>query len=1081
MKPPFNYQFNDILRKTLFTAIICVFAGLSAQAQTVNGTVVSETGEPLLGTFVLQKGTQNGIPADFDGKFELTLLENQSKILVFSYLGFETKEVDVTDKTTINVKLLEDTEGLDEVVIIGYGEKKRRDVTGAIGSIKAKDLEDQFYTNITETLQGQAAGVFVNSDSGEPGAGISVNVRGINSISGSSQPLYVLNGIPLGTDTQAEGDAFFVSTNPLASLNPDDIQSIEVLKDASATAIYGARAGNGVVLITTKEAKPGVTKISFNTRTSVSSVGTPYELMNGQQYAQFRNDQVVLRNPQSTFQQLVDNNQIQFDGSGEFRPLPENAPIGTNFMDAIFRNGINKNVNFTISGGTENISQLFSVNYNENEGNVINSDFRRMNLRYNSKLKVGEKFKINSNMQFNFVRNQRVQTSARTGLSGVIFTAMRISPLIPLFDPETGDFNEFDQNDQIITNPVIEATQSDNIQRDRKLIFSTSGVYDINPNFSWTNRVGFDAGYNTNQVFNNQRTNVGRNFNGRLFLAEAETNRLTAESFFNFKKRFNKHRVNLTGGGSYTNINAFRRREIYTDFTFDDLGVDAIQLASTAQTFFTNKTNNYIQSLFYRFNYTFDDKYTVTTTGRYDGDSKFSQGEPWGFFPSVAVSWDLHNERFIRNIRAIDLLKLRVSYGTVGSSIGVGPYSTLDTYNIANIGLTDDQLYTGTFPARIANKDLTWETSTTLNYGLDANFFSNRLRTSFDLYEKVTENLLNNLQIPRQTGFNTIPINDGVLNNKGLEIAIAYDVVKKENFSWTTKLNWTKSRTKLVEYGVNEFVDGPAIGANFFQINGTRTFPGEELGLFYGYNVIGLIQPGDLVDYAGGNFNINTVTVDDGNGGTIEQQIYATTAANNAGNGNATANAPGLWRFEDVNGDGIINQEDRKTIGNPNPDFFFGWNNQFKIGNFNISMFVQGSVGNDILNMNKAFIGSGWTGANGTQDYYNNRWTLDNQHNDINYPSSNGPTGVNVPNSVFVEDGTYVRLKNLSVRYNLKDIRYFSKAAITLTGTNLVTVTNYSGPDPEVSTNGNGALNRGIDYSAYPRPKVFTLGLNLTF
>jgi len=1083
MKLTFNYQFSDILRKALLTIIVCVFAGFTTQSQTVTGTVSSTNGEILLGAFVVQKGTQNGIPTDFDGKFKLTLIENQSKILVISYLGFKTKEIEVGLSKTINVTLIEETEGLDEVVIIGYGEKKRRDITGAISSIKAKDLEDQFYNNITETLQGQAAGVFVSSDSGEPGGGISVNIRGINSLSGSSQPLYVLNGIPLSTDIQAEGDLYFTATNPLASLNPKDIENIEILKDASATAIYGARASNGVVLITTREGKVGETKVTLNVRSGVSEIGTPYTLMNGPQFAQFRNDQVVLRNPQSTFQELLDNNLLPFDGLNEQRPLPENAPIGTNFMDAIFRTGLNKNVNLSVSGGTEAMTQLLAVNYNEIEGNIINSGFRRMNLRYNSKMKVGKKFTLNSNIQLNYTRNQRVQTSARTGLSGVVFTAMRISPFVPAFDPDTGDLNEFDTDGLIITNPLIEANEADNVQKNRRIILSTSGVYKFSENFSWTNRLGFESGYNTNQVFNTKRTNVGRNFNGRLFLAEAETDRFTAESFLNFNKKIKKHKINATVGGSFTNINAFRRREIYSDFTFDDLGADAIQLASTAQTFSTVKTNNYIQSFLYRLNYTFNDKYTLTTTGRYDGDSKFSQGEPWGFFPSVAASWDIHKERFIRNVRAIDLLKLRVSYGQVGSSIGVGPYSTLDTYNIDLIGIANpnDDLNTATFPARIANSNLTWETSTTLNFGLDFNLFDNRLRTSIDAYERVTENLLNNLQIPRQNGFNTIPINDGTLNNQGLEIGIAYDVFKNDNFGWTSKLNWTRNITTLVDYGTNEFINGPGIGANFFQINGTRSFPGQELGLFFGYKVTGLIQTDDLIDYAGGNFNIRTELVDDGTGNLVEQQIFATTVRNNAGNGNAAANTPGLWKFEDLNGDGIINTEDRQTIGNPNPDFFFGFNNQFRVGNFNISMFIQGSVGGDILNLNKAFIGSGWTGANGTQDYYNNRWSLENQHSNINYPSSSGPTAVNIPNSVFIEDGSYVRLKNLSVRYNFTKIKYFNRAAITLTATNLVTLTNYTGPDPEVSTNGNGALNRGIDYSAYPRPKVFTLGLNLSF
>ena len=1081
MKLKDNYYFNFMLKRVLFLVLICFSFGIQAQSLTIKGQVTTVDGDPLLGAFVLQKGTKNGTSTDFDGNYELKLLDKQSKTLIVSYLGFQNIEKAIGTNSVINIKLLEESESLDEIVIIGYGSEKKKDITGALSSIKAKDLADQVYTNISETLQGQASGVLVSSDSGEPGAGISIQIRGINSLTGSTQPLYVLNGIPLEDNVQAQGDQYFTNTNPLASLNPDDIQSIEVLKDASATAIYGARAGNGVVLITTKEAKVGKVKITANLRATISDIGVPYNLMVGGQYAQFRNDIVTLQNPQTPFADLLTQNRIPFDGLNERRPLPENAVDGTNFMNAIFRQALIRNANLTVSGGNENLSQLLSLNYNENEGNILNSKFQRVNLRYNSKMKIGEKFKLNSNIQLNYLRNQRVQTSARTGLSGVVFSAMRINPFIPLLDSETGGFNQIGLEDEIITNPAIEATESDNVQKAKRVIFSTTGVYDISPGLKWTNRIGYDAGLNTNQVFNNKKTVVGANFNGRLFLAEAETNRFTAESFLNFNKRFNKHKVNSTIGASYTDINRYAKSELYTDFTFDDLGIDAIQLASTSQNFNSVRTNNYIKSLLYRFNYTFNEKYTLTTTGRYDGDSKFSQGEPWGFFPSAAVSWDMHKEKFIRDIRAISLLKFRASYGQVGSSRGVPPYSTLDLYNIGNIGLTDGSLYTATFPARIANQNLTWETSTTLNIGVNANFFRNRLRTSVDVYEKVTDNLLNNLPIPLQTGFPRIPINDGEINNKGIEVDLAYDVIKQENFSWTSKLNFTRNVTKLVSYGANEFVDGPGIAANFFQINATRTYPGEELGLFFGYKVIGLIQPSDLVDYAGGNFNIRTEPGVDENGNPADVQIFASTVRNNPTTGNPGANSPGLWKFEDINGDGIINQEDRQTIGNPNPDFFFGWNNQFRIGNFNVSMFIQGSVGNDIMNLNRAFIGSGWQGANGTQDYYNNRWTVNNQHNDVRYPSFNGPTGVTVPNSVFIEDGSYVRLKNLSVRYNFKNLKFFSNVGVVLTGTNLVTITNYTGPDPEVSTNGNGALNRGIDYSAYPRPKLFSVGLNLTF
>ncbi|WP_139959664.1 SusC/RagA family TonB-linked outer membrane protein [Flavicella sediminum] len=1073
-------NYGNVLKKTLFLLFTIISFGSYAQKGEVTGVVKSVDNLPLPGVTIVQKGTSNGTVTDFDGNYRITLTKD-SATLVYSYIGFSTTEKIVIKSTVVDVIMKDDVESLDEVVVIGYGVANREDVSGAISSIKSKDLEDQMFTNITETLQGQASGVLVQQDSGEPGGGISVNIRGINSVSGSSQPLYVINGIPLGTDTQAEGDSFFTNTNPLAGLNPDDIESIEVLKDASATAIYGARAGNGVVLIKTKEAKVGKTKIQLSFKTSISSIGVPYKLATASQYAQFANDRPVLQSPQLTYQELLDADRIRFDGSETNRPLPENAGVGTNFMDAIFRQGINRTLSFSISGGTKTFSQLLSVNFNENEGTIINSVFKRMNLRYNSKMKVGEKFTLNTNVQLNNSRNQRVQTSARSGLAGVVFSAMRINPFVRLFD-ESGDLNEFDQEGDIVQNPLIEATQMDNVVRGKSLIASTSGVYNIAKGLNWTNRLGFNYNNNTNQSFANKRTRLGRNANGRLFLSDAETSRFTAESFVNYNnQKFNGHNINVTAGASYTDVTSYRKSILYNDFTFDDLGPDAIQLAQQISDPKSFKSNNYIQSLLFRFVYSYKKKYTFTATGRNDGDSKFSQGNPWGFFPSVAVAWDVNKEGFMKKIKSISQFKIRTSYGKVGSSIGVGPYSTLDTYAIGRIGLTDNTLNTATFSERIANKELTWETSSTLNLGLNLNLFRNRLRTSVDVYERITENLLNNLQIPLQNGFGSIPINDGKLENRGIEVDFSYDIFRNKNFSWTTKFNWTKNVTKLIEYGTNEFIQGPNLATNFFGIDGTRTTPGQQLGLFYGYKVTGLIQVDDLVDYPNGNFNIKTEAGVDADGNPTNNPRFASTSRNNNGNGPVQANTPGVWKFDDLNGDGIISIEDRQVIGNPNPDFFFGWNNQFKVGDFNISMFVQGSFGNDILNLNRAFISSGWVGANSSQDYLANRWTLDNQHNNVRYPSTGSPEVVNIPNSVLVEDGSYVRLKNLSIRYNLKKVPLFKNATIVATGTNLVTITKYTGPDPEVSTNGNGALNRGIDYSAYPRPKVYTLGVNLTF
>lgn len=1065
---------KNVLKRVLLFYLIMISFEVFAQGEIIKGKVTSKDGVGIPGAIVRQKDTKNATISNFDGNYSIKLVAG-SKILLFSSMGYGEKEVPVGGKLVINVVLTEDLQKLEEVVVVGYGTVKRKDITGSVSSIKRKDLEDQVFTSVGQTLQGQASGVYVNEDSGEPGGGMSVNIRGINTVSGSTQPLYVLDGIPLSLDTQASSASFWTPTNPLASLNPNDIESIEILKDASATAIYGARASNGVVLIKTKSAKVGKTVITTDFRTSVSVVGVPYDLMSAAHYNKFKNDGVVLARPNLSYEELLKQNLLPFAGQSAQTPLPENAGEGTDFMDAILRPGLNRYATVSISGGTKSLSQLLSLTFEEDEGNIVNSKLNRFNFRYNSSMIVGDKFTLTTNLQLNNLKNKRVQTSARTGLNGVTFTAMRMNPNVPLYDEDTGALSEMDENNNFVTNPLIEALESDNVLREKAVVFGTAGVLNISKNLDWTNRIGFNAGLVDNQVFDNKKTQAGRSFSGKLFLSSAESYRTTIESFLNYHKDFKAHKIAATLGLSYEDENVFRRSEIYSNFTFDDLGIDNLALAKNSDLQNSERINQTLHSALYRFNYVYKGKYYFTTTGRYDGSSKFSQGEPWGFFPSAAISWDIHKEKLIKNnINAISQFKLRLSYGQTGSILGVAPYSTLNTYSIASTPLLDNIPYTTTASSRIANKNLTWETSTTLNAGIDLNFFKNRLRTSLDIYDRTTDNLLSSLPIPLQNGFGSVPVNDGKLENKGIEIEVAYDIFNNNSFTWTTKLNWTRNKSMILEYGANAFIDGPTLGGNFFQVPSSRTFIGQELGLFYGYNVVGLIQAADLVDYPKANFAIRTEPKTDANGVITQVPLYPTT-----GNGSGH-NSPGYFRFEDINGDGIINILDKKTIGNPNPDFFFGWNNQFKLGNFNISIFLQGSVGNDILNLTKAFTSVGWQGGNSTEDYYENRWTLDNQHNDIRYPSAGGPKAVESPMSLYVEDGTYVRVKNLSVRYNIRDVKPFSNLAFVLTGTNLLTFTNYSGADPEVSTNGNGALDRGVDYSAYPRAKVYSLSINLS-
>lgn len=1027
-----------------------------SQEEFVNivGKVVDENNKALAGVIILEKGTKKGTVTDFDGTFSLEDISPDSQ-LIFSHLGYHKLELQIEKKNYLSVTLLEDTEELEQVVVIGYGLQKKSDVTGAISSITKKDLDNNVFTSFAQMLQGRASGLQVIESSGEPGAYVSVNIRGANTLFGNSDPLYILDGIPLSLGTEAENDHFWTSTNPLASISPNDIEHIEVLKDASATAIYGSRASNGVILITTKTAQPGKAMLNAQIRTSVLSAGIPYKLMNAEQYNLSRNDLVQLSNPNFTYEELLNNGDIPY-------PNIDVNGKGTDFMSAIFKPAIMKNYALSFSGGSERFSQLISMNFDNQEGVIIDSKFNRGNFRYNSNMVLSDYFSFKTNVQLNYIRNQRVLTSTKTGLYGVVFNAMRIDPNIPLRD-NVGDLNEIDENGDFVSNPFINAINQDNVLKNKDIIGGLSTELKITNNLIFNTRLGINHRIGSNVALANKSSTLGRRDNGRLSNGDLEHTSATLESFFNYENTFNNHKVTGLLGVGYEDFTTKRAFHVYTDFTFDDLGPNAIQLAHNPQIFRSEKTNYTIHSGFFRFGYIFKNKYLLTLNGRADGTSKFAKGNRWRFFPSMALAWVINKESVFKNLEDLNHLKLRLSYGETGSQFGVDPLATQNIFSIGRIALADDNLYTAAFPSGIPNKSLTWETSKTLNLGLDFGIFKNRITGSLEYYNRKTDRLLTQLQIPAQTGFNSVSVNAGELNNRGIEVSLDVKVVQNERFKWNSKVNWSSGKTKIINLGSNPFIDSPNLSANFFTVPGSRSFIGDEIGLFYGYKVNGLIQVDDLEDYENGDFSIRT--------GENGEPLYASIGDNR----------PGTWIFDDANSDGIINIEDRQIIGNPNPDFFFGWNNNFTVGSFDISLFFQGSYGNDVLNLNKAFTGIGWPGGNASQEWFEKRWTLNNQHNNVKWPNVQAVNAVTIPNSVYVEDGSYIRLKNLAVRYHLPLKKNAAKLALSFTATNLFTLTNYGGIDPEVDTYNGNPLLKGVDFSAFPRPKMYSLGLDLSF
>ena len=1060
---------GGIIFSMLFTSMVF------SQKTEISGTTTDQKGLPLPGVNILEKGTQNGVSSDFDGNFKIQV-ESEENLLIFSYIGFKSIEKKASLVNNSIVSLSEDLNNLDEVVVIGYGQSSKRDLTGSVSGLKSEEIQDLQLPSVTQALQGRVTGVQLTESSGEPGAAISVRIRGVNTLGNDTEPLYVIDGIPLSLGGEAAAEEFAASSNPLATLNPNDIQSIQVLKDASAAAIYGSRASNGVVIITTKSGASDKLSINFSARSYMQDYFEDNKLMNGIQIAQARNEQLSLLYPTQSRDELIQQEILPYIGeAGSFTPLPEVATIGTNWYDSVLRQAFGQNYQFTVSGKSNNSSHVLSTNFDNQDGVIINSNFKRYNIRYNLEHDFSEKIKLVTSTRYNTIRNNRSQTGTRTATRGVINWARRIDPNIPLRN-DLGGITQEDDNGNFLVNPFIEATEVEDITLNQDLNLSAKLLLQLAPGLDWNIRTGLDLRDSERYSFYPFVTTVGRNANGQYTGSELKHEHFTAETFLDYKVNFGPSKISNLGlvlGVSTENFKTFTEQNRITNFTFDNLGVDALQLGQ--ERVFTNtlREESSLESVFARLNFNHDGKYLITLTGRADGSSRFVEGNQWSFFPSTAVAWNIHRENFLKESTVLNQLKLRASYGLTGNQ-AIQPYATLSQFGIGASVFADSGFYTSTFPANIANQDLTWSTTTQTNFGLDFGLFNGRLSVTADYYFKDTQDLLLNQLIPPSSGFGTVATNLGSLENEGFEVNLNLGIVENDKFQWQSNLNFSRNRTLITSLGDNEFIDGANISANFLNFPANRTIVGEEPGTFFGWEVDGLIQTSDLTDYANGDFTIGTNA--DGSPKFV------------ADNGITT---PGYWKYVDQltvdtdddgipdQADGIINEDDRVILGNPNPDFTFGWSNDFRIGKrFSVNLFFQGSYGNDILNASGIFTNYGFTTYNNTEEWFEKRWTLNNQHNDPKFPS-----GLDLvrPTNISVEDGSYIRLKNAVVRYNLpvEDKLGVNMFQLYLSATNVFTLTNYSGPDPEVSTFGDSPLEAGVDYNSYPRSRLIAIGFNI--
>ncbi|MDX1768400.1 MAG: TonB-dependent receptor [Arenibacter troitsensis] len=1037
-----------ILTKKISTSISPMLGGVdpikevgSVQFQ-VSGVITDADNVPLPGANIVEKGTSNGVTADFDGNFSIEVA-NENTTLVVSYIGYATKEILINGQSNISVILEEDAAGLDEVVVVGYGTVRKKDLTGSVSSVKGVDLEKTPSNTFVQALQGKASGVDIRAASNAPGGGIRIRVRGTNSINASSQPLYVVDGFPIDNEntTPEAGGNRAAASDPLTSISPGEIASIEVLKDASATAIYGARGANGVVIVTTKRGSVGKAKIDFEYSTGISTVRKKLDLANAEELAILTNEWAINNN-----QPLI------YDGVN--KPLPEELGEGTDWQDQIFRTAITNNYNLTVSGGREGTRYLVSGNYMDQDGIIIESNFKRAGLKFNLAQDLGERLKFGMNTNITRTINDAVDSDGGGYQNDTpLWNALATTPVIPVTDSEGNYIHNHDETVKVLENPVSIAKTRTDITYNTRILSNAFMQYELFNGFSFKANFGADLINSKRNAYTptTAETQALPN-NGIASIGNVQRTNLLAEYTFNYNKSFGDlHRLDAVIGYTFQNNkleSVFSRTD---DFFTDLVEFNNLELGSDPRPSKSGATETALLSYLGRVNYVFNNKYIATASIRRDGSSKFGNGRKWGVFPSGALAWRLIEEDFIKDLNVFSKLKLRGSYGLTGNE-SIGAYNSLALYAATAQPIIGGVPVVGLAPNRINNPDLKWERTKQTDLGLEMGLLDGSLNLEAGYYVKTTEDLLLSVAIPTQSGYSTSVQNIGKVENRGFEFDLGYT----HNFgklSWSSNFNISFNRNKLLELpeGTEELINGIGRGETAYGYSIARE--GEPLGQFFGYRFLGIWES--------------------------EEEIIS------AGNTVGGVNRVGLPKYKDLNGDGFkTNLDDREVVGDPNPDFIYGFTNTFSYKNINLSIFINGSQGNDLANMNTIGLYAQPQKHNVLQKAFDERWTGPGSSTTIEAPLTNAGEWKNFSDRN-VEDGSYLRFKTINLSYDLPidelGLDWCRSAQLFVAADNLITITNYSGFDPEVDLYATNNVSFGVDNGAYPSSRTIRLGVKLGF
>lgn len=964
---------------------------------TIQGVVTDANGEPIIGANIMIEGTTTGTITDFDGRFTLDVPENAT--LQISYIGFVSQNVKVNGRKDITVKLVEDAKTLDEVVVVGYGTMKKSDLTGSVSSITSDNFK--LGTDLTpqQLMQGAFSGVNISQNSGKPGGSNTIRVRGGTSISASNDPLYVIDGVPISTSAGVNQSNISTATtdffdqepiNPLSNINPNDIESINILKDASATAIYGSRGANGVIMITTKKGKAGVRQLDYSFNLGISTVANKLDVLTGDEY-----------------RQTVTDLGLTLDDKG----------MNTDWQDVIFRTAISQNHYVSFMSGSEKTSYRASAGYSNQNGIMEGSGMKSANARVNINHKaLNDKLKLNLNISYGETDSDQAPVSNTVGSemgSSMLYEAYVFNPTYPIYD-ENGDYYDVPP---YRVNPASFAKEL----LDERGTSQFLGNLTADWNFYKPFTLQVNVGYNKNTISRNSyisKSNLlGNSNNGYVTVQKLSDYSKLLETILKYNQSFGKHHIDAMIGYSWQYFYGEGQTTKAYGFLSDNFKWYSLAAAQTVESISSYAESNTLISMYGRVNYNYADKYLLTATVRRDGSSRFGSGNKWGVFPSVAASWRISQEDFFQNDVMSDL-KLRVSFGITGSQ-EIGNYNSLSTLGASTNGyLVGGEKVTIVLPQQYTNPDLKWEQTAQTDVGIDFGFFNGRIRGSIDYYYKKTTDLLLSVAVPSPSLITTQIANVGTVTNQGIELDLAFDLMRRKNFSWEANLNLSHNKNEVVSLSNDKWTGdnmqvAPCQGQGLSGTYAQLIMPGQPIGTFYGKRFIGIVD--------------------------------------------------GVEQF--------ANDGESEVIGCAQPDLTFGLGTNLQYKNWTFSLNFRGSIGNDVYNCtanNLAYL-SNLPGRNVLREAITSGVNRDQ---------------AKVFSSRFIEDGSFVRLDNISLGYNFSLPKlYVSNARIFVSAQNLFTITGYSGADPEVNSeiSRTGVAPLGVDYLSYPRARTFSMGVNLSF